>query len=237
MTRRGIWSIAFLAAGCGAARDAARPGAPERVEPAFQPPALPPPAVPQAPVLYPLDEAVNDVLSGPLTHFGTGPWHGNHRVQACAYRNDRVIVVNVYCTIKETRAFRVDVFSPTRGRVRIYAEAKAPPSGLTRKDYFSFTAEAEPPPGPQSGLPPLALAMSFTELRHYDERRYKSFLPACFGGVEAHRPQGGCVRDLAPRAAEWADRNQRFLAQPPEEWCRVVRELRAVATVHGKNAE
>ncbi len=231
------WSFALVATGCGVVQTPGSPGPAGETEPApavrtgFET------AVPQAAVLYPLDEAVKDALSGPWTYVGTGPWHGIHRVHACAYRNDRVVLVNVYCTIKETRAFRVDLFSPTRGRVRIYAEAKVPLSTLARRDYFSFNGEAEPPPGPETGLPSLALTMSFSELQDYERRRYERFLPSCYGGVEIHRPQGGCLRELAPRAAEWAERNRTFLEQPPDDWYRIVRELRALAATHGKNVQ
>jgi hypothetical protein len=141
----------------------------------------------------------------------------------------------VYCTIKEVKAFRVDVFSPTRGRVRIYAEAKAPISTLTRRDYFTFNAESEPAPGPRAGLPPVTLAMSFPELLSYDGRRYQTFLPSCYGGVEVNRRQGGCLRDLAPHAGEWAAANRSFLRDPPEAWYRIVRELRALAPQHGRD--
>jgi hypothetical protein len=228
------WGVAVLALGC------ARVTAPETPAPAPAPPPpqAPPPVVQEPPAptgIYALDEAARDALSGPWTYIGTGPWTGNHRVQACAYRNERVIVVNVYCTITEVKAFRVDVFSPARGRVRIYAEGKAPVSTMTRKDYFTFNAESEPPPGARAGLPPVTLTMSFEELRNYDERRYQRFLPSCYGGVEIHRRQGGCLRGLASHAAEWAETNRSFLQEPPEDWYRIVRELRALASQHGRD--
>jgi hypothetical protein len=144
-------------------------------------------------------------------------------------------LVNVYCTIKEAKAFQIDVYSPTRGWVRIYAEAKVPVSTVRRRDYFSFNAETQPPPRPEAGLPPLALTMSFAKLQRYDQRRYERFLPACYGGVEIHRPQGGCLGELVPRAAKWAERNRPFLEQPPDDWYHIVRELRALAGKHGKN--
>jgi hypothetical protein len=214
--------------------------APPPEPPPPPPPPLPPPPVVEAPRpeptgLYSLSEALADALSGPWTHIGTGPWPGNHRIHACAYRNDKVIVVNVYCTLKEVKAFRVDVFSPTRGRVRIYAEGKAPISTLTRRDYFSFNAETQPPPGPRTRLPPVTLTMSYPELLNYDERRYQAFLPSCYGGVEIHRRQGGCLRNLAPRLSEWGQANNAFLREPPEDWYRIVRELRALAQQHGRD--
>jgi hypothetical protein len=232
MLRRFV--VVLVAIGC------ARVNPPEPVPEALPqeplpppPPVVPPPAPPRG--IYSLEEAVKDALSGGLTYIGTGPWTGNQRVHACAYRNDRVIVVNVYCTLKEVKAFRVDVFSPTRGRVRIYAEAKAPISTLTRKDYFSFNGESEPAPGPHANLPPFALTMTFPQLLDYDGRRYQRFLPSCYGGVEIHRPQGGCLRGLSSHAREWADDNRAFLREPPDDWYRIVRELRALASLHGKD--
>jgi hypothetical protein len=183
--------------------------------------------------LYPLDEALQDALAGPWQHLGTGAWYGNARAHACAYRNDRVFVVNVYCALKEPTAFRLDVYSPTRGVVSIYAEAKVPVSTVKRREYFSFNAESQPP-RPEAGVPPLALTMSFAALQRYERRRQERFFPACYGGVELHRARGGCLGDLAPRAAQWAERNRAFLAHPPDDWYRLVRELRALAGKHGK---
>jgi hypothetical protein len=226
MLRR--WAIVLLVLGC------ARVAPPEAPAPAPEPPPpLPPP--PPVPTLYTLDEALHDALSGPLTYLGMGLWTGSQRVPACGYRNERVLVVDVYCTINEVKAFRVDVYSPQRGRVRIYAEGKAPISSLSRRDYFSFNAETEPPPGPHSRLPSVALTMSFDELRDYDGRRYREFLPTCYGGVEIHRPQGGCHRELARYRGEWNDANRGFLRDPPEDWYRLIRELRELARQHGRD--
>jgi hypothetical protein len=186
---------------------------------------------------YPLEDAVADALSGELQHLGTGPWHGNHRVNACAYRNERVIVVNVYCTLKEPRAFRVEVYSPDRGRARIYAEAKVPVSTVSRRDYFTFNAESEPPPARGARLAPVSLGMSFADLRAYEERRYSLFPPTCHGGYEHGRRQGGCLGSLGPQAGVWAARNQAFLDQPPESYYRLMRELRAQAARHATQQE
>jgi hypothetical protein len=228
------WVVVLLALGCARVTP---PETPPEAPPPEPLPLPPPPVVPPAEPtgIYSLSEALADALSGPWTYIGTGPWTGNHRVHACAYRNERVIVVNVYCTIKEVKAFRVDVFSPMRGRVRIYAEAKAPISTLRRKDYFTFNAESEPMASRRARLPPFALTMSFSELLDYDGRRYQSFLPSCYGGVEIYRRQGGCLRGLAPQARDWAATNKAFLQDPPEDWYRIVRDLRALAAQHGRD--
>jgi hypothetical protein len=232
---RRTWMFAVLALGC-AKVIAPEPPAPELPAPQPGPLRPPPIAQPRKPTgVYSLDEALADALSGPWTYVGTGPWTGNQRIKACAYRNERVLIVDVYCTIKEVKAFRVDVFSPSRGRVRIYAEAKAPISAISRREYFTFNAESEPAPGARTGLRPLSLAMSFDELLDYDGRRYRAFLPSCYGGVEIGRRQGGCLRGLAGHASEFAETNRSFLRDPPQDWYRIVRELRALAREHGQD--
>lgn len=187
--------------------------------------------------LYPADEAIRDALSGPWQYVGTGQWPGIRRMYACAFKNDRVLVVNVYCGIKETPAFRVDVYSPTRGRVRIYAEAKGPLSAHMRQQYFTFTAESEPPPGPATGIPAMALTMSFPELRAYEEKRYGAYLPTCYGGKELDRAIGGCLGPLASDKNDWELRNRAFLDQANGDWYRLVREMRLLAMQHGKDPE
>jgi hypothetical protein len=231
------WMMALLVVGCGAQSQGGREPVREKpilvaVDAGSRPPELP--DQPDENILYPLDQAVADALSGPLTHIGTGKWYGIARLHACAYRNQRVIVVNVYCTVKETRAFRVDVFSPRYGHVSIYAEGKVPISTIRRDEYFTFKAKTEPTPDEDSGLPQLGLSMSFAELQAYDKARYERFLPGCYGGVELQRPQGGCLDALAPRATEWAERNGTFLREPPAEWYRLVQELRARAPSEGR---
>jgi hypothetical protein len=156
---------------------------------------------------------------------------------ACAFRNDRVFIVNVYCGKTDRQALRLDVYSPTRGRVRVYAEAKGSVSTLSRQDYFTFTAESEPPPGPEAQLLPLSLGMSFLELRGYEEQRYGAFLPACYGGQELTRARTGCLGALATRATEWAEQNRAFLERGSDDWYRVVRELSVAAVQYGKEPD
>src|SRR5689334_4119758 len=122
-----VWGASsLLAVACSTAKHTERPAV------AQGPRAVEAPVTMPVAGLYPADEAVRDALSGPWQYVGTGQWPGIRRMYACAFRNERVLVVNVYCGVKETPAFRVDVYSPTRGRVRIYAEAKGPLSAHMR---------------------------------------------------------------------------------------------------------
>lgn len=183
--------------------------------------------------LYSAQEALRDVLSGELEYIGTGRWPGVERSRACAFRNQRVVVVNAYCTLNEVNAFRLDVYSPERGNVRIYAETNGALSQRQRRDYYTFTVESSPPPGSAAHLPPLRLGMPYEELRGYEQRRYEAFLPGCFGGEKNQQHVGGCLGELAPHRAEWAAQNQTFLDRASDDWYRVIRQMRTLAARYG----
>lgn len=199
--------------------------------PAAQRPTAPAPAAP-AP-MYTLEEALADVSASPLTYVGTGDWTGIARIKACVYRNDRVFVVNVYCTLKEMPAFGMAVLSPTRGRVYFYAEAKKPISALRRGDYFTFLAEAEPAVV-DANVPALELSFTYDQLRAWDAKRYKRFAPACSVGTELKKAQGSCVGDLKSQTDTWVGRNKPFVDAPPADWYKVVKEMRGRAQKDGK---
>jgi len=224
-------ALFFLAAACGTSR------------PIEQPPPRPsvvdghkPTPVPQS-GLYSAEEALRDVLTGELEYIGTGRWPGVERSRACAFRNQRVVIVNAYCTLNETQAFRIDVYSPQRGRVRIYAEAKGAVSARQRGDYFSFMVESSPPPGSAARIAQLTLTMPYEDLRRYEQQRYDAFLPGCFGGVQNDRQVGGCLDGLAPRHGEWAAQNRAFLDHANADWYRVIRQMRTLAARYGVNPD
>jgi len=183
--------------------------------------------------LYSAQRALSDVLSGELQYIGTGAWPGIERFRACAFRNQRVLVVNAYCSLYEQPAFRLEIYSPERGRVRIYAETRGTVSSRLRKDYFTFMVEASPPPTAATRLPALSLQMPYEELRRYEQQRYEAYLPSCFSGEQNERPVGGCLGALAPRQGEWEAENRAFLAQANNDWYLVVHQLRALASRYG----
>jgi hypothetical protein len=216
----------LFSAACGASRPAERP---ERAATA----GASKPGLAPSRGLYSAEEALRDVLSGELQYIGTGRWPGVERSRACAFRNQRVVVVNAYCTLNEMHAFRIDVYSPDRGRVRIYAEANGAVSARQRADYFSFMVESGQPPSPETRIPPLTLAMSYDELSRYEQRRYDAYLPGCFGGEQNERDVGGCLGSLGPRHNEWAAQNGAFLERASADWYRVIRQMRSLATRYG----
>lgn len=186
--------------------------------------------------LYAAEEALRDVLASELQYLGAGRWPGVERSRACAFRNDRVLVVNVYCTRIESPAFRIEVYSPERGRIRLYAEANGPISARRRGEYFTFMAESGPPPGRNVMIRPMVLSMSYEELSSYEQVRYDSRLPGCFGGEQLHKPVSGCFGSPPPPDSEWAARNRAFLQQPSDDWYRVIQRMRELANQYGTAA-
>lgn len=185
--------------------------------------------------LYTTESALGDVLAGDWEYLGTGPWPGIERSHACAFRNERVLIVNAYCTLTERQAFRIDVYSPEQGRLRIYAESTGPLSQRTRKDYFIFTAESERVP--EAPLGPVTLAMSFEELSRYERARYDAYLPACYSGERHDESVGGCLGELSHLTDLWAERNHAFLEGASDDWYRVVADMRLEAERHGVDPE
>jgi len=183
--------------------------------------------------LYQPAEAVADVLSGPLEFVGRGSWFGMTRWQSCVYRNAKVVVVDVYCAKLWPRAFSVRIFSPTKGRVRIYLESPELTSALSRKQYneASWSMESEPPPPHGRVSPPFSLKMTFAQLNVYAQARYKLYLPACFtSGKEAR-----CAEAFAGTAAQkgWAARVVPFWQNPGSSWYQLIEEMRRLAQTHG----
>ena len=232
-------ALVLLCIGCGATRPVEPTARPAHVA---QPPRAPTTAPVEAATqevadLYSAQEALQDVLSGELVHLGTGRWTGIERLRACAFHNERVLVVNVYCTVSDSHAFRVDIFSPERGYVRIYAEANGPISVRDRALYFTFTAASEPRPSAETGLPPLTLGMAYRDLQRYDEERYEAFLPGCYGGEQHERKVGGCFKSLEGHEARWTERHSDFLQEASGEWYSVLRQLRGLASRYGRDPD
>lgn len=225
--KRATLVLMLLAAACGSSRRSVWP--PPRAQPVEA--RLPEPAREEG--LYSAQRALRDVLSSELEFIGTGTWPGVERLRACAFRNQRVMVVNAYCSLHEQPAFRVEVYSPERGRVRIYAETRGALSTRQRRDYFTFMVEGSPPPSAADRLQPLTLHMRYEELRRYEQQRYDAFLPGCFAGEQNERAVAGCLGALAAREGEWAAEHRTFLDQPNDDWYVVVRKLRQLAARYG----
>jgi hypothetical protein len=229
------WALLLWGSGCaGSQREQPR----VQQQPTREPSAAPSSRLePPSTQLYRVDDALRDVLSGELEYVGTGRWPGIERSYACAFRNERVLVVNAYCTRKEAPAFRLDVYSPEHGRVSIYAEASGGVSTRARAAYFTFTVASTPAPGPETRIVPVALAMSYQDLQRYEQERYGAFLPSCFGGQRHEQKEGACLGALASQSNVWADRNRAFLEQASDDWYLLVRRMRTLATLYGKDPD
>jgi hypothetical protein len=167
---------------------------------------------PPAQPLYTITEALEDIASGPLKFVGTGEWFGNYSIHACAYRNERVIVVNEYCTTREQVALGLIVISPTRGHLKVYAEAEKPISTITRADYFTFRVEVEPP------FEGIELTSTYAELRAWDELRYNGHVGGCW-----YENSAACAEDASP--GEWGESAKAFITEPPAEFYRLTKDL------------
>lgn len=179
--------------------------------------------------LYTVVDALADAKSSPLKRIGIGAWPGNFSIKGCIYRNDRVFVVDVYCTYKEQTAFSVVVISPDKGEVRLYAEANDPISTIDRSDYFSFYAESYPV---LSTMPaPTLKDATFDDVTTWQQKLYDSriLLPAMSACSTQMRT---CDQD-----EDWQDAATEFVAEPTDDWKWVVDQLRNRAQHSGKYVE
>jgi hypothetical protein len=172
---------------------------------------------------YLVTEALADAKVSPLKRLGIGAWPGNFSIKGCVYRNDRVFVVDVYCTYKEQLAFSVVVISPSKGEVRVYAEANDPISTVSRADYFTFYAETYPP----ALAPPALATATFDQVTSWqsdfqDDRRLPDTIAPCSTDIET------CA-DPA-----WLSAAHAFIDVPTEDWTWIIDQLRNRAQHDGK---
>lgn len=228
--RSGALVALLLSVGCGApGREASVPRAPVVAETVAVEPAVVEPSPPEPSLdLYTLEEAFADVMASPLAFIGTGEWTGVAPYPPCAYKNDRVIVLDNYCTTKkEISTFGVDVYSPTRGWFEIYATAKGkqPVSSTPRAEYGSFLITSGPVALPGQVKAELSFDMTYADVERYEGLRAGANLPACWEGVHAE-PASGCSQGVpASVAAAFRASYQDFMRDPPPSWYAFARTI------------
>lgn len=172
---------------------------------------------------YAIGDALADAKASPLKRLGIGAWPGNYSIKGCIYKNDRVFVVDVYCTYKEQVAFSVIVIHPTKGEVRIYAEANDPISTVERSAYFTFNADSYAPDAP----PPDLKTATFDQVTAWQDEFDKHW-----------RVQGAvypCGTDMTNCAdPTWLAPAKDFIESPGDDWRWVVDQLRNRAQHDGK---
>jgi len=180
-------------------------------------PTPPTPPAPSVDDLYPVEAAVADVLSSPLTYIGLV---GENAHIECGYRNERVVVIDAYCK-GFPKAFGVTVLSPTRGRVKIFAEARAPITKVKKSGYVVFSAESE---GPNTVVtPPLSLDMTFDAVVAYNLARARRNLPGCVREFQGAKVREGCSKQLDLGA--FIARDGSFVENPPQAWYELVQRI------------
>ena len=200
-----------------------------------------PEQAPTAGAMYSPFEALADVAAAPLQHVGTTVWPGIFEIPSCVYRNDRVVVVDVYCTTNEMNSASLLVLHPKRGRVRVYAEDRSPISTIARGGYLHWKLESEEPPPAGKIQPPLALGMNLAELVAYEKRRYDLSPPACWvsrwtgarPGSPSPPSDAQCRRKTPEAARAWSAATVGF-GQPPDVWYSLLAEFRALARKHSR---
>ena len=174
--------------------------------------------------LYPPADAIADALSGPLITVpgdtGFGP---NEKLPDCFYRNDRVFVINRYCSKREIHTTGVQILHPERGIVEFYAEARAPISSITRADYEQWRIEVRDP------LPGLRVDQPLAEVHKWKSRRMREAQQVCWTGFGS--PGGvptGCHYKTPELEQAWMDSHDALLKAAPPGWYELVRELRGL---------
>lgn len=177
--------------------------------------------------LYPPEEALADALSSPLEFIGISHFDAPS-IQECAYRNQKVLVVNRYCTTREITATGITIIHPDRGVVRFYAEAKEPISTIAREDYDNWRMDTHDP------YPGARLTMkTFEEIQAHEKRRGVFRDQACYAGITS-TPNGSC-RKKAPEIEQWwSGIYKPLLKTPPESWYSLVKALRKRAVKDGR---
>ncbi|HYH97341.1 hypothetical protein [Hyalangium sp.] len=174
--------------------------------------------------LYPPAEAIADALSGPLVPMvgdtGFGP---NERLPDCFYRNDRVIVINRYCSKREINTTGIQIMHPERGVLYFYAEARAPISSITREDYEQWRIEVRDP------LPGLRVDSALAEVLQWMHRRTREAQQVCWTGFgSSGGVPTGCHYKTPEIKQAWMDAHNALLKSPPPGWYELVREMRGL---------
>jgi hypothetical protein len=188
---------------------------------------------PSSTPLYPPAEALADAVSGPLQHVGTAIWYGRYAIPSCIYRNEKVFVINAYCTLKEINPAKVIVIHPERGVVDLKARGvqDKPVSTLKRAQYSEWGITST------DGQRGLTLGASADALVAWEERRHRYYrTPGCGAGQAgaSGKMRAKCSEKTPVFDAWWKGVSAPLLEAPPESWYALLKDLRQRARKDGK---
>jgi hypothetical protein len=181
--------------------------------------------------LYPPDEALADALASPLKHLGTGVWPGRYKIPSCVYRNEKVLVLDSFCTIREMNPTTVWIFHPERG-IAIFSatgDRGALVSQVKRNQYEQWTfASLDPYPG-------MDLTFGFEELTDWEKRRSVFSRGSCSAALVTTSPTRATCSFKTPEIEEWWQGYYRpMLDEAPTGWYELIKRLRKLAPRYGK---
>jgi hypothetical protein len=179
--------------------------------------------------LYSPEDAVADAMSGPLEFVGIDKPEG-HQIPECLFRNQKVLVLDRYCTTKEINTTGIQILHPERGVIYFYAESKEPITGITRDDYREWRIETR---DPYRGA---RVDMTFDEYQAYEVRRLQLTDQGCSAGFAMTSAEPHCLcRNKTPEIQQWWTATSKpLLKRPPETWYRLVRTLRPLSARRGR---
>jgi hypothetical protein len=198
----------------------AQPSGPSHEGSAKEDTAIPAEAVPAlaAPAkLYPLGEAIADATSGPLEFIGMGPWPGTFRRFSCAYRNERVIVVEHHCMPNTRTDIRVQILSPKGGSVAVTAQAKKGViTGQERAAYRDMFG------GSSGGGHAINLKMSYEKIVATTQDKSTRDTGVC-----TYRLDSGakCYQTFEDKLSEFTADADAFFKEPGAGWYKLVEEV------------
>ena len=176
--------------------------------------------------LYNIHQAMEDVFSSPLEFIGTGEWYGEHPYPSCAYKNDKILIIDNYCSRREITTFSVTFFSPERGYLKIYAYTESTKKAVSKIDrglYDSFYVTSQPPPSEGMTEKSLSFDMNYRALRDYNRARAKLHrYVECYEGFKVDYMRGCTDKRIS---ANYVDVHESFIKAPNERWYDFVRHI------------
>jgi hypothetical protein len=180
-----------------------------------------------APVAYTPQQALADVLSSPLEFVGKGLLYGYQSIESCLFRNDKVLVLDGYCTKTEVGAADLIVYSmELKQALQIHAESNG------NFTPISQTNPAKYPPNywyadlRETG-PDIHLEISFSAFADLYQNMAQNQAPDCLVSAQFSTCAGN-----PSYTQDWLSEAESFRKSPGKSWHQVLLLLKNSAHSH-----